>query len=112
MNANLTFSNILHRPMRSFVSVLGIAVGVLLIIFTVGLADGTLRGNAQREANVGAEIMVRASGTFGLSGIEPFNEIVLAVIVCNSFVLIGSVAVVVIILPHSSDTPAAAACCG
>jgi len=73
MNANLTFSNILHRPMRSFVSVLGIAVGVLLIIFTVGLADGTLRGNAQREANVGAEIMVRASGTFGLSDIEPFR---------------------------------------
>jgi len=73
MDAKLTFSNILHRPMRSFVSVLGIALGVLLIIFTVGLADGTLRGNAQREANVGAEIMVRASGTFGLSGIEPFR---------------------------------------
>ncbi len=51
--------------MRTFVSVFGIAVGVFLVIFTIGLADGTLRGNAQREANVGAEIMVRASGTFG-----------------------------------------------
>ena len=73
MNADLTFSNILHRQMRSFVSVSRIAVGVLLIIFSVGLADGTLRGNAQRESNVGAEIIVRASGTFGLSGIEPFR---------------------------------------
>ena len=73
MYAKLTFSNILHRPVRSFVSVLGIALGVLLIVFTIGLADGTLRGNAQREANVGAEIMVRASGTFGLSGIEPLR---------------------------------------
>ena len=45
----------------------------MLIVFTVGLADGTLRGNAQREANVGAEIMVRSSGSFGLSGIEPFR---------------------------------------
>lgn len=59
--------------MRTFVSVFGIAVGVFLVIFTIGLADGTLRGNAQREANVGAEIMVRASGTFGLSGVEPFR---------------------------------------
>lgn len=73
MNVNLTFSNILHRPMRTFVSVCGIAVGVFLVIFTIGLADGTLRGNAKREANIGAEIMVRASGTFGLSGIEPFR---------------------------------------
>ena len=59
--------------MRSLVSVSGIALGVLLIIFTVGLANGTLRGNAQREANVGAEIMVRSSGTFGLSGVEPLR---------------------------------------
>lgn len=73
VNAQLTFSNILHRPMRTFVSVLGIALGVLLIIFTIGLADGTLRGNAQREANVGAEIMVRSSGSFGLSGTDPFR---------------------------------------
>ena len=73
MNDNLLFSNILHRPVRSFVSIFGIALGVLLIIATIGLANGTLRSNARREANVGAQIMVRASGTFGLSGLEPFR---------------------------------------
>lgn len=73
MKDNLVFANFLHRPMRSFISALGIALGVFLIISTTGLADGTLRGNAQREANVGAEIMVRASGTFGLSGSEPLR---------------------------------------
>ncbi|MBC7797443.1 MAG: ABC transporter permease [Pyrinomonadaceae bacterium] len=73
MNDNLVFSNIFHRPARTFVSVLGIAVGVLLIIFTVGLSNGTMRERATRDANVGAEIMVRASGTFGLSGSEPFR---------------------------------------
>ena len=70
---NLVFSNMLHRPARTIVSVFGIAVGVLLIIFTVGLANGTLRENARREQNVGAEIMVRSSGTFGLSGSESFR---------------------------------------
>jgi putative ABC transport system permease protein len=70
---NLVFSNVLHRPARTFVSILGIAVGVLLIVFTVGLANGTIRKQAQREANVGAEIMFRASGSIGMSGSESFR---------------------------------------
>jgi len=60
----------LHRPARTIVSVVGIGVGILLIIFTVGLANGSLRERAQREANVGAEIMIRASGSTGFSGSE------------------------------------------
>lgn len=63
----------LHRPARTFVSVLGIAVGVLLIVFTVGLSNGTMRERAAREANIGAEIMFRASGTLGMSGSEAFR---------------------------------------
>lgn len=60
----------LHRPARTAVSIIGIGIGILLIVFTVGLANGSLRDRAQREANVGAEIMVRASGSLGLSGSE------------------------------------------
>ena len=67
---SLVFSNMLHRPARTAVSVIGIGIGILLIIFTVGLANGSLRERAQREANVGAEIMVRSSGSLGLSGSE------------------------------------------
>lgn len=63
----------LHRPARTLVSVLGIAVGVLLIVFTVGLSNGTMRERGKREGNVGAEIMFRASGTLGLSGSESFR---------------------------------------
>jgi putative ABC transport system permease protein len=70
---NLVFSNFLHRPARTFVSVLGIAVGVLLIVFTVGLAEGSMRERASREANVNAEIFFRASGALGLSGGEAFR---------------------------------------
>lgn len=54
--------------MRTLVSIIGIGIGVLLIVFTVGLANGSLRERAQREANVGAEIMFRPSGSVGLSG--------------------------------------------
>ena len=70
---SLVLSNISHRPARTVVSVLGIAVGVLLIVFTVGLAHGVLRERARREGNINAEIMVRASGTFSMSGTEPFR---------------------------------------
>lgn len=65
---SLVFSNMLHRPARTFVSISGIAVGVLLIIFTVGLSNGSLRERAKREANVGAEIFFRPPGSMGMSG--------------------------------------------
>jgi len=70
---NLVFSNMLHRPARTVVSILGIAVGVLLIVFTIGLSEGTMRERASREANVGAEIFFLASGALGMSGAESFR---------------------------------------
>lgn len=70
---NLVLSNMTHRPARTFVSILGVAVGVLLIVFTVGLAHGVLRERGRRESEVGAEIMVRASGSVGLSGTQRFS---------------------------------------
>ncbi|MCU0240149.1 MAG: ABC transporter permease [Pyrinomonadaceae bacterium] len=70
---SLVFSNMLHRPARTFVSVFGIAVGILLIVFTVGMSNGSLRERATREGNVGAELMFRASGTIGVSGTESFR---------------------------------------
>ena len=69
---SLVLSNIAHRPARTAVSILGTGVGVLLIVFTVGLAHGVLRERGRREANIGAEIMVRASGSIGFSGSGSF----------------------------------------
>ncbi|HEX6182662.1 MAG TPA: ABC transporter permease [Pyrinomonadaceae bacterium] len=59
-----------HRPARTFVSVLGVAVGVLLVAFTVGLAHGVLRERGRRESEVGAEIMMRPAGTTGFSSAQ------------------------------------------
>jgi putative ABC transport system permease protein len=68
---SLVLSNIAHRPARTAVSILGTAVGVLLIVFTVGLAHGVLRERGRRESNIGAELMVRPSGSLGISGSAP-----------------------------------------
>jgi len=69
---SLVLSNIAHRPARTAVSILGTAVGVLLIVFTVGLAHGVLRERGRRESNIGAQIMIRPSGSMGISGSAPF----------------------------------------
>src|SRR5215813_12361837 len=70
---SLVLSNIAHRPARTAVSVAGIALGVLLVVFTVGLAHGVLRERGRREANIGAEILLRPAGTIGLSGAQSFT---------------------------------------
>jgi putative ABC transport system permease protein len=70
---SLVLSNLAHRPARTAVSVAGIALGVLLVVFTVGLAHGLLRERGKREANIGAQIMLRPSGTIGLSGAPSFT---------------------------------------
>ena len=70
---SLVFSNIAHRPARTAVTILGTGVGVLLIIFTVGLAHGVLHERGLRESNIGAEIMIRASGTVSLGGSSSFK---------------------------------------
>jgi putative ABC transport system permease protein len=70
---SLVFSNIAHRPARTAVSILGTGVGVLLIVFTVGLAHGVLHERGTRESNVGAEIMVRPSGSISLAGSATFK---------------------------------------
>jgi len=70
---SLVLSNLAHRPARTAVSIAGIALGVLLVVFTVGLAHGLLRERGKREANIGAQIMVRPSGTIGFSGAQSFT---------------------------------------
>jgi putative ABC transport system permease protein len=70
---NLVLSNLAHRPARTAVSIAGIALGVLLVVFTVGLAHGLLRERGKREANIGAQIMVRPAGTIGFSSTQSFT---------------------------------------
>src|ERR1700728_216002 len=62
-------SNLAHRPIRTVLSVLAIAVEVTMILTLVGVSYGTLDGTARRARGVGADIMIRPPGSsiLGLS---------------------------------------------
>jgi putative ABC transport system permease protein len=61
MTNRLVIRNILHRPIRSGLSVLAIAVEVAMILLIAGLADGLLFDSQQRTRGVGADILIRPS---------------------------------------------------
>ncbi len=67
MRHSFVAANLLARPTRTIASMLGIALGVALILVTVGLARGILYETGQREKNVGAEILFQSAGTLGAS---------------------------------------------
>ncbi len=53
---NLIVENLKQRPLRTAISVIGVALGVILIVLMVGLAHGMSNDSAKRQANVDAEI--------------------------------------------------------
>lgn len=63
----LVAANLAHHPGRTAASALGVAVGVVLVILTVGLVRGMLRDRGERDANTGAEIMFCHRDQFGIS---------------------------------------------
>jgi putative ABC transport system permease protein len=51
--------NVLHRPMRTVISVLAVAVEVTLVVIIVGLTSGILHETAKRIEGIGADVMVQ-----------------------------------------------------
>ncbi len=51
--------NILHRPMRTAISILAVAVEVCLVLTVVGLTSGMLHETAKRIEGIGADIMLQ-----------------------------------------------------
>jgi putative ABC transport system permease protein len=51
--------NVLHRPVRTLITVIGVAVEVTLVILVVGLTTGLLTESAKRTEGVGADVMVQ-----------------------------------------------------
>lgn len=64
---NLVVSNLKHHPGRTAASVIGVSVGVILVVLTVGLVRGMMRDRGERDANIGAEIMLSEQGKNGIS---------------------------------------------
>ena len=61
----LVIANITDRPTRAAASVFGVAIGIVLIVVTSGLARGMLGSSAERESAVGAELLFQPPGSFG-----------------------------------------------
>lgn len=58
----MVLQNILHRPVRTAVSVLAVAIEVGMVMLVVGLSTGMLHESAKRVEGVGADILVQPPG--------------------------------------------------
>lgn len=64
---NLVSSNITQRPLRTLISVIGIALGVCLVMLFTGLARGMSNDMKRRSSNVRAEIIFTRPGSMQLT---------------------------------------------
>ena len=60
-------ANLVHRPIRSIISIFAVAVEVTLILMIVGLALGILDDNKSRQVGIGADLTVRPPGSSNLA---------------------------------------------
>lgn len=51
--------NVMHRPLRTLITMIAVAVEVTLVISVVGLTSGLLLESAKRTEGIGADIMVQ-----------------------------------------------------
>src|SRR5258708_15557829 len=58
MMGELIVRNLLHRPLRTLIGAMGIAVEVALVVLIVGLTSGLLTETAKRIEGIGADIML------------------------------------------------------
>lgn len=66
----LVIGNILHRPVRSAISVLAVAIEVVMILCIVAVMVGQVQGAANQTGGIGADIMVRPPNASNFSGLS------------------------------------------
>ena len=59
MIRHMIVQNVLHRPLRTLITILAVAIEVTLVIIVVGLTSGLLAESAKRIEGIGADIMVQ-----------------------------------------------------
>jgi len=64
---SIVVSNLRQRPLRSAISVLGVALGVALVMLFTGLAHGMSDDLQKRSSNVSAEIIFTRPGSMQLT---------------------------------------------
>ncbi len=69
MMNKMVVSNLVHRPIRSLISIVAIALEVTLILLIVGLSLGMLNDSRQRQAGIGADVIVMPPGSSFIVGL-------------------------------------------
>src|SRR5438270_4298028 len=64
---SLIVANIRQRPLRTAISITGVALGVILVVLFVGLARGMMRDSTDRQSNVDAEVRFFPGGDLSLT---------------------------------------------
>jgi putative ABC transport system permease protein len=59
MIGHIIVQNVLHRPLRTLITILAVAIEVTLVISVVGLTSGLMQESAKRIEGVGADVMVQ-----------------------------------------------------
>jgi putative ABC transport system permease protein len=66
----MILANVAHRPVRTLISVLAVAIEVAMVMLVVGMTTGLLKESAKRVEGIGADALVQPPGSsyfFGLT---------------------------------------------
>ena len=69
MMNRMIFANLVHRPVRSLISIVAVGLEVTLILLIVGLSLGILNDSRERQAGVGADVIVMPPGSSFIVGL-------------------------------------------
>ena len=69
MMNRMVLGNLVHRPIRSVISIVAVALEVTLILLIVGLSVGMLNDSRQRQAGIGADVLVLPPGSSFIAGL-------------------------------------------
>jgi putative ABC transport system permease protein len=67
----LVVGNLVHRPLRSVISVFAVAIEVIMILSITAILMGKLNGFKQRQNGIGMDMFVRPNSANNLIGMSP-----------------------------------------
>ncbi len=66
----LVFANLLHRPLRSVISVLAVAIEVIMMLAIIAIMLGQLTGQKRLNNGIGADLIVRPGNATFFNGVS------------------------------------------
>jgi putative ABC transport system permease protein len=69
MMNKMIVGNLAHRPVRSLISIVAVALEVTLILLIVGLSLGMVNDSKGRQAGIGADVLVMPPGSSYIVGL-------------------------------------------